>query len=354
MRTREDAQQQVEGLADRPRVGVGPEVAGALALGAAHHLGARELLTERHREVGVGLVVAVLDVEPRVVLLDPRVLELERLDLGGDHGPLDARGGGDHRGRPGVQRGDVLEVGGQPRAQRLGLADVDDPLGRVPEPVDARVDGDLPRRRAVGRRVSHDSTLWRVTDGAPARDAGVCRVVTTRHTSPCGSRSRRGQVTVIPSPLTVTVFSGRALVAGPCFTAPVAMSYWLPWQAQLIVPSATLAHHAVLVGAHGAERLEVTGRGLGDDDLLVGEDLAPADGDGGLGDGLLDRVGGTEPAASLAASSAPPQAARAVDADPGEADGGQHGAAGGPPVVGWSCGVVMRAPFGGGAPCRGD
>ena len=91
MRTREDPQQQVEGLADRPGMGVGPEVAGALALGAAHHLGPRELLAERHREVGVGLVVAVLDVEPRVVLLDPGVLELERLDLGGDHGPLDAR-----------------------------------------------------------------------------------------------------------------------------------------------------------------------------------------------------------------------------------------------------------------------
>ena len=35
---REDPQQQVDGLADRPGVGVGPEVADALALGAAHHL----------------------------------------------------------------------------------------------------------------------------------------------------------------------------------------------------------------------------------------------------------------------------------------------------------------------------
>ena len=42
---REHPQQQVERLADRPGVAVGTEVAGALALGPAHHLGARELLT---------------------------------------------------------------------------------------------------------------------------------------------------------------------------------------------------------------------------------------------------------------------------------------------------------------------
>ena len=93
---------------------VRPEVAGALALGAAHDLGPRELLAERHREVGVGLVVAVADVEPRVELLDPAVLELEGLDLGRDDGPLDARAGAHHRRGAVVQRRDVLEVGGQP------------------------------------------------------------------------------------------------------------------------------------------------------------------------------------------------------------------------------------------------
>ena len=79
---REDAQQQVEGLADRPGVGVGAEVAHALALGAAHHLQPRELLVQRDGEARVALVVAVLDVEPRVELLDPGVLQLQRLDLG--------------------------------------------------------------------------------------------------------------------------------------------------------------------------------------------------------------------------------------------------------------------------------
>ena len=152
---REDAQEEVEGLPDRPGVAEGAEVAGALALGPAHHLGAGELLTERDGQEGVRLVVAVLDVEPRVELLDPAVLELERFDLGRDDGPLDAGAGPDHRGRARVQGVDVLEVGGQPRAQRLGLADVDDPAVLVAEPVHPRVDRDLPWPGAVRRRVSH-------------------------------------------------------------------------------------------------------------------------------------------------------------------------------------------------------
>ncbi len=152
---REDAQQQVEGLADRPRVAVGAEVAGALALGAAHHLGARELLPHRHGEEGVGLVVAVLDVEAGVELLDPGVLELQRLDLGAHDGPLDGRGGGDHRRRARVQGGDVLEVRGQPGPKGFGLADVDDPPVAVAEAVDPRIGRDLPRLGSIAPRVGH-------------------------------------------------------------------------------------------------------------------------------------------------------------------------------------------------------
>src|SRR6478672_2494977 len=230
-------------------MGVGPEVPGALALGPAHHLRPGKLLPQRHGEVGVGLVVAVLDVEPRVVLLDPGVLELQGLHLGRDHGPLDAGGGGDHGGRARVQLGDVLEVRREPRTQRLGLADVDDPLGGIPEPVDARVDRDLPRRRTVGRRVSHDSTLWRATDGTSRGRSGG----PPRRGMPRGDHTaylvcvlgRDGQVIEIPSPVTDTDFSGSALVAGPFFTAPVVMSNSLPWQAQLMVPFSTpLTRHA--------------------------------------------------------------------------------------------------------------
>ena len=88
---REDPQQQVDGLADRPGVAVGAEVAGALALGAAADHHPRELVADGDRQPGVGLVVAVLHVEARVELLDPGVLQLQRLDLGVDHRPLDAR-----------------------------------------------------------------------------------------------------------------------------------------------------------------------------------------------------------------------------------------------------------------------
>ena len=135
---REHPQQQVERLADRPGVRVRAEVAHALALGAAHHLQPRVLLVQRHRQRRVGLVVAVADVEPRVELLDPGVLELQRLDLGAHDRPLDARRGGDHLPGARVQRGDVGEVGVQPLPQALRLADVDDPAALVAEPVDAR------------------------------------------------------------------------------------------------------------------------------------------------------------------------------------------------------------------------
>ena len=145
----EDSQQLVERLADCPRLGIGTEVSRPLALGSPHHLSAGKLLTHGDGEVRVGLVVAVLDVEARVELLDPGVLQLQGLDLVGHDCPLDAGTGRDHRSGAGVKRRDVLEVGRQTRAQRLGLADVDDPAIGVAEAVDAGVKRDLPRARAV-------------------------------------------------------------------------------------------------------------------------------------------------------------------------------------------------------------
>lgn len=135
---REDAQQEVDRVADRPGVPVRPEVAHALLLLAAHHLDARELLVHRHREVRVALVVAVLDVEPGVVLLDPGVLQLQRLDLGGHHRPFHGRGGRDHGAGARVQVRQVLEVVRQALAQALRLSDVDHPAVLVTEPVHPR------------------------------------------------------------------------------------------------------------------------------------------------------------------------------------------------------------------------
>ena len=82
--------QRVEGVADRPGVAVRAEVAHALALRAPEHLRAWPLLPHGQGEVRVRLVVAVADVEPRLVLLDQVVLEHQRVDLGRSHDPLDA------------------------------------------------------------------------------------------------------------------------------------------------------------------------------------------------------------------------------------------------------------------------
>ena len=166
---REDSQQLVDGLADRPGVAVGPEVAGPLLLGATTDHHPRELLAHGDREPRVGLVVAVLHVEPRVELLDPAVLQLEGLDLGADDRPLDRRRGGHHRRSAGVEVADVLEVRRQPGPQVLRLADVDHPAAGVAELVHARLGGDLPRLRSVRRRVGHDSTLR--ADGDTSRGA---------------------------------------------------------------------------------------------------------------------------------------------------------------------------------------
>src|SRR4029079_1439775 len=92
-------------------------------------------------------------------LLDPAVLQLQRLDLGVDRRPLHPGRRRDHRGCAGVEVADVLEVRRQPGTEVLRLADVDHPATGVTELVDARLGGDLAGLRAVRRRVGHDSTL---------------------------------------------------------------------------------------------------------------------------------------------------------------------------------------------------
>ena len=135
---REAAQQQIERVADRVGVRVRPEVAGALALAAAHHQRPRELLVERDRQERIALVVAQADVEARPVLLDEAVLEHQRLDLVAHLDPLHRLRRGDHLRRARVHVARILEVVGQPLAQARRLADVDHPTERVLELVRAR------------------------------------------------------------------------------------------------------------------------------------------------------------------------------------------------------------------------
>src|SRR5262245_12620745 len=152
----EDAQQQVERLSDGPGVRVRAEVPDDLALGPAHDHEPRILLIQGDGEERVRLVVAVPDVETGVVLLDPRVLELEGLHLGGDGHPVDGGRGGDHLRRSGVQGPWIREVRVDPAAQALRLSDVDHPTVAVTEAVHAGLLGNRARSGPeAGRRPYH-------------------------------------------------------------------------------------------------------------------------------------------------------------------------------------------------------
>ena len=152
---REHPGEQIKRLAYCPGMRVRPEVADTLAARPAVDHQPRVLLVERHRQHRVGLVVAVADVEPRIEFLDPVVLQLQRLDFGAHHRPLDAACGHHHLARPWCQPGDVGEVGIQPAAQALGLADVDDAAVRIAKPIDTGFDGNRPWRRTVRRWIGH-------------------------------------------------------------------------------------------------------------------------------------------------------------------------------------------------------
>ena len=157
---REDAQQGVHGVPDGPG-GVGAEVAGALAPLTAQDLDPGVLLPHRDGEVRVALVIPEHHVEAGLEFLDPGVFKLQRLELAADDGPLDAAGRVDHGIRFGEQPRRIGEVGVQPRAEVLGLADVDDPAVRVAEAVHARIGRNFTRLGSVTRWICHSSSLLR-------------------------------------------------------------------------------------------------------------------------------------------------------------------------------------------------
>ena len=139
---REDPEQQIHRFPNRPRLTERPVVAPALALDAATDEDPGELLAPGDAQPRIRLVVAVLDVEPGVELLDPGVFELQRLNLVSDHRPTDGGGGAQHGLRPEVQARRVGEVGVEAVAQVLRLTDVDDLAVRVAESVNTRIGWD--------------------------------------------------------------------------------------------------------------------------------------------------------------------------------------------------------------------
>ena len=97
---RERLEQPVQAFAHIPHLGVGAEVPGVMALAAARDPYARHLLADRDRQIRVGLVIAQLDVEARLELLDPRVFECERLQFRTHYRPFEAASR-QHHGRHG-------------------------------------------------------------------------------------------------------------------------------------------------------------------------------------------------------------------------------------------------------------
>ena len=100
----------------------------------------RERLIEGDGDEGVGLVVAQADVEAGPVLLDEALLRQQGLGLARDDEELDLLDARDHLGVPRGALGLGLgEVGGDPLADGLGLAHVEDPALPVQEQVDPRL-----------------------------------------------------------------------------------------------------------------------------------------------------------------------------------------------------------------------
>ena len=125
-----DLAQRVDGLAGGAGVGVGTEVAGALAVVLAGVLDGGEDVVLGDGDEGVALVVLEVDVEVGVVLGDEVALEHERLVLGPDHEVVEVADDLHHEGDllAVVLERDVLAQAG---AEVLGLAHVDDLVVRV-------------------------------------------------------------------------------------------------------------------------------------------------------------------------------------------------------------------------------
>ena len=172
------------------------EVSNPPLLGATHDHGPRKLLVERHGEIRIALVVAVANVEAGVELLDPGVLELECLDLGAHHGPLDPGGARDHRQRARMQRIEVLEIGVQPGSQALRLADIQDPSSRVAEPVHARLVGDRAGRRSICGRVRHNPQPY----AGPFQLLSSCDGPRVRSARPGRPRWQHPRPAAVPAP----------------------------------------------------------------------------------------------------------------------------------------------------------
>ena len=195
---REHAQQRIQGFTNRPRLRIRTKITHALtALTTSHHR-ARVHVIDRNRQVRVRLIVTERNVEARRKLLNPGVLELQRLHLTRHHGPLHARRRMHHRVGLRAQRLRRRKIAVQAVAQVLRLTHVDDTPVSIAKTVNARVGGDFAGGGAVAGRLCHGYFLLAllgftaVLCGAAGGVSGA-RIRQTAHPTP-GSPNARGSV----------------------------------------------------------------------------------------------------------------------------------------------------------------
>ena len=130
----EDASDHAKRSPQHPHIGIRTEELRALDVETSYDQHSRKRLPQGHRDPRITLVVPKLDVEFRLIFLDQIVLEKQSLRLARRYDRLEILKLPQQQPMLGTVAIVVGEVVAHPRAEALGLADVDHlPLGVLPE-----------------------------------------------------------------------------------------------------------------------------------------------------------------------------------------------------------------------------
>ena len=116
--------QEVQRGIDRPRIGIGTEVAVAVVVKTTHAVDPGEILRQRHLDVRIALVVAHQHIILWPVLFNIIALQHQRLDLVLDDDKLDILDLRHHTSILGAEIGRLLEIRAHAVIQRDRLPDI--------------------------------------------------------------------------------------------------------------------------------------------------------------------------------------------------------------------------------------